>query len=171
MQENKQEKSPIKQKILLYLDKKGITPYDFYKKSGVTRGVLGQNNGISEDNLSRFLAYASDVNVLWLMTGKGDMLCSPPSPNENNICKDKQNISTDQEKSEESSEKDNNTPILSVPHKSDNTALLAFLDRQQYTIQQQAEEIGRLKERIHQLTIEKARNVADAPISDVAHVG
>ena len=57
MQENKQEKSLIKQNILLYLAKKDVTPYEFYKKSGVTRGILQQNNGISEDNIARFLAY------------------------------------------------------------------------------------------------------------------
>ena len=69
-----QEKSQIKQKILLYLTKKGITPYEFYKISGVTRGILTQNNGINEDNLARFLAYASDVNPEWLLTGEGEML-------------------------------------------------------------------------------------------------
>ena len=57
MQENKQEKSPIKQRILLFLAKKEVTQYEFYKNTGVTRGVLGQNNGISEENISRFLAY------------------------------------------------------------------------------------------------------------------
>jgi phage repressor protein C with HTH and peptisase S24 domain len=114
MQENKQEKSPIKQKILLYLDKKGISAYDFYKKSGVTRGVLGQNNGISEDNLSRFLAYASDINILWLMTGKGDMICSPPLPQDINSYKDKQNISTDQIKVEESEDEVKDMAIQSI---------------------------------------------------------
>lgn len=74
MQEVKQEKSLIKQNILLYLDKKGVSPYEFYRVSGVTRGVLSQNNGISEDNLARFLAYASDVNPSWLLTGKGEMI-------------------------------------------------------------------------------------------------
>lgn len=74
MQEYKQEKSPIKQNILLYLEKKGITQYEFYKLTGVTRGVLGQNNGISEENLARFLAYFKDVNITWLITGEGPML-------------------------------------------------------------------------------------------------
>lgn len=69
-----QEKSQIKQKILLYLKKKGVTPYEFYKVSGVTRGILTQNNGINEDNLARFLAYAADVNPEWLLTGNGEML-------------------------------------------------------------------------------------------------
>lgn len=74
MQENKQEKSLIKQNILLYLENKGVTPYEFYKVSGVTRGILQQNNGISEDNIARFLAYAKDVNIVWLLTGTGGML-------------------------------------------------------------------------------------------------
>lgn len=73
MQENRQEKSPIKQKILLYLDKKGVSSYEFYKKTGVTRGILTQNNGISEENIARFLDYAPDVNLDWLITGKGSM--------------------------------------------------------------------------------------------------
>ncbi len=74
MQENKQEKSQIKQKILQYLQMKGVSPYEFYKSSGVTRGILQQNNGISEDNISRFLAYAPDVNIEWLIQGRGEML-------------------------------------------------------------------------------------------------
>lgn len=74
MQEKRQEKSPIKQNILLYLAQKGVSPYEFYKESGVTRGILQQNNGISEDNIARFLAYASDVSIEWLITGRGEML-------------------------------------------------------------------------------------------------
>lgn len=73
MQEKRQEKSPIKQNILLYLAQKGVSPYEFYKESGVTRGILQQNNGISEDNIARFLAYAPDVSVEWLITGRGEM--------------------------------------------------------------------------------------------------
>ena len=88
MQEKRQEKSPIKQNILLYLAAKGVSAYEFYKDSGVTRGILQQNNGISEDNIARFLAYAPDVSVEWLITGKGDM------------------FSTLQEKSQENAEKE-----------------------------------------------------------------
>lgn len=80
MQENKQEKSPIKQNILRYLAQKGVSAYEFYKESGVTRGILQQNNGISEDNIARFLAYAPDVNIEWLLTGEGPMLSHPTTP-------------------------------------------------------------------------------------------
>lgn len=74
MQENRQEKSQIKQNISLYLASKGVSDYEYYKKSGTTRGILGQNNGISEENIARFLAYAPDVNAEWLLTGTGSML-------------------------------------------------------------------------------------------------
>ncbi len=92
MQEKQHEKSPIKQNILLYLAHKGVSAYEFYKESGVTRGILQQNNGISEDNIARFLAYANDVNVEWLITGRGEML------------------STMQEKQQEKSEQQDNLP-------------------------------------------------------------
>ena len=66
MQEIKQEKSPIKINILQYLDLMNISAYRFYKDSGITRGVLSQNNGMSEENIAKFLAYAPDVNERWL---------------------------------------------------------------------------------------------------------
>lgn len=74
MQENRQEKSKIKRNISLYLGQKGVSDYEFYKNSGITRGILTQKNGISEDNIARFLAYAPDVNLEWLLTGRGEML-------------------------------------------------------------------------------------------------
>lgn len=69
-----QEKSLIKKNILQYLEIKGITMYEFYKKTGITRGVLSQNNGMSEENTAKFLAYFSEINPEWLLTGNGPML-------------------------------------------------------------------------------------------------
>ena len=31
-------------------------------------------NGISEENLLRFLSYYNDVNPIWLLTGEGEIL-------------------------------------------------------------------------------------------------
>lgn len=81
-----QEKSLIKQNILKYLAFKGITQYKFYQITGITRGVLTQNNGMSEENTSRFLDCFTDVNPEWLLTGRGEMLkdsvpeTAPPAP-------------------------------------------------------------------------------------------
>ena len=82
MQEKKREKSPIKQRILLFLSKSGISQYDFYRKTGITRGILGQDTGISEDNISRFLAYYTNVSTEWLLTGRGPMLRDISEPKE-----------------------------------------------------------------------------------------
>ena len=74
MQENNRDFSLLKKNILLYLDFKKITKYEFYQKTGISNGILSQNNGLSEDNLLRFLSYFKDINPTWLITGEGEML-------------------------------------------------------------------------------------------------
>lgn len=69
-----QEKSLIKKNILQYLDTRGISQYEYYKKTGVTRGVLSQNNGMSEENTIKTLAAYQDISPNWLLTGSGPML-------------------------------------------------------------------------------------------------
>ena len=69
-----QEKSPIKKNILQYIEYKGISKYKFYQETGITRGVLDQNNGMSEENTARFIAQYPEVSTDWLLTGKGAML-------------------------------------------------------------------------------------------------
>lgn len=68
-----QEKSLIKKNILYFIEIQGITKYKFYKDTGITRGVLDQNNGMSEENIAKFLAYYNEVSPDWLLTGKGSM--------------------------------------------------------------------------------------------------
>ncbi|WP_179857681.1 helix-turn-helix transcriptional regulator [Porphyromonas gulae] len=74
MQENIQEKSHIKRNISLFLREMGVSEYRFYRETGIARGILSQNNGISEDNLMRFLAAYPQVSASWLLTGEGNML-------------------------------------------------------------------------------------------------
>lgn len=69
-----QKKSLIKQNILRYIDSIGVSAYKFYNETGITRGVLSQDNGMSEENTAKFLAYYKDVNPEWLLTGNGPML-------------------------------------------------------------------------------------------------
>lgn len=77
------EKSSIKKRILKYLDLKGISKYQFYKDSGIARGVLDKNSGMSEDNIARFIAYAPEISVNWLILGKGKMESSDLLSDEN----------------------------------------------------------------------------------------
>lgn len=69
-----QEKSLIKKNILKYLDYKGITKYNFYQKTGITRGILDQNNGMSEENTTKFLVCFPEVSPDWLILDIGPML-------------------------------------------------------------------------------------------------
>lgn len=74
MQENKRENSIFKERIIEYLDKMDISKYECYKNTGMSRSVLSQSNGMTEDNLLKFLAYYKDINPVWLITGEGNML-------------------------------------------------------------------------------------------------
>lgn len=68
------EISILKSRILHYLDHKGFTKYKFYQDSGVTNGILSQNNGISEENLLKFISAYQDISPEWLLLGRGEML-------------------------------------------------------------------------------------------------
>jgi hypothetical protein len=68
------ENSILKKRIMQVLDFKGIKRNRFYLETGISNGILSQSNGLSEDNLLRFLNFYPDVNPEWLITGSGTML-------------------------------------------------------------------------------------------------
>ena len=74
MQQKNREFSFLKQKILQFLDYKGIKKSEFYEKVGISNGILSQNNGLSEENLLRILNYFPEINPNWLISGNGSML-------------------------------------------------------------------------------------------------
>lgn len=78
VQENRREKSPVERKTLQYLHEIGMSRYDFCRKTGIARGILAQDNGISGANISGFLACFPEVSVDWLLTGRGPMLRQQP---------------------------------------------------------------------------------------------
>ena len=68
------EFSTLKQRILEYLELKGITRYEFYTATGISNGVLSQKNGLSEENLLKFLKIYHDINFHWFLTGTGGII-------------------------------------------------------------------------------------------------
>ena len=77
--------SVIKQKILQYLDIKGISKYKFYQETGITNGILSQTNGLSEENTFKFLSKYRDISLDWLFYDEGSMLRSDaPSDSQTN---------------------------------------------------------------------------------------
>lgn len=74
MQKINRDISVLKKRISQYLDSKGITKKDFYKNTGISNGVLSQNNGLSEENVMRLFSFYRDINPVWFLLGTGEML-------------------------------------------------------------------------------------------------
>lgn len=71
MQEKNRNISILKSRIIQYLDLKGETKSTFYKKTGISNGLLSQSGGVSEDNLLKFLNIYHDISIHWLFFGVG----------------------------------------------------------------------------------------------------
>lgn len=66
-----------KDRFLQYIEKKGITQYEFSKLTGLSNGFLKSGKSISSENLKLLSTVFPDINLLWIITGEGDMLLSP----------------------------------------------------------------------------------------------
>ena len=51
-----------------------VSKRDFYRKTGISRGTLENNTGITEDILAKFIATFPEISIEWLITGRGEML-------------------------------------------------------------------------------------------------
>lgn len=105
------------------------------------------NSWISRNTFDNELIYAKCVGVSadWLMTGQGDMLCK--DFNKESLS---ETVNQPQPQAEASS-----------------SIIQNFIT----TIQEQAEEIGRLREQVRQLKIERGKDASDAITSTSANVG
>lgn len=64
----------ITERIIKYLDTKGITKYKFCKDLGFSNGFLDKSREITTDKYANILVYFPELNPEWLLTGKGNML-------------------------------------------------------------------------------------------------
>lgn len=64
----------IQERIIKYLDFKGISKYKFYKETGISNGFLDKKGSIGTDKCEIICSYYIDLNPTWLITGNGDML-------------------------------------------------------------------------------------------------
>lgn len=65
-----------KERLIKYLDYKGITYVDFFKGSGIKRGFLDSdklNATISDVFLAKIIAFLPYLNLRWLISGDGSM--------------------------------------------------------------------------------------------------
>ena len=62
MQEKRRNISPVKDRILYYIENLSISKREFYSKTGISRGTLESPTGITEDTLAKFIATYPEVS-------------------------------------------------------------------------------------------------------------
>ena len=65
-----------KDRIILFLNKQGISKNTFYIKTGIANGTLDKKSGITGDTISKIYAAYPEINLEWLIAGEGEMLKS-----------------------------------------------------------------------------------------------
>lgn len=133
----------VKDRIKQYCKAENLTISAFETSIGVSNGYVNAiSRSIGIDRLNTIIEIYSNLNIEWLLSGKGRMYkdvnpaIAEPAP-----------------------------PYKKDEHEvADNASLISI-------IQAQAEEIGRLKECVRQLTDEKERGVSRAVTDGTANVG
>lgn len=66
--------STQKERILQFLEFKGISKNKFYIETGISNGVLDKKSGLSMDTIEKFYSKYPEINPEWLLTGKEEMI-------------------------------------------------------------------------------------------------
>lgn len=70
----------IKERIMRYLDNKGMSPTKAEQMLGWSKGAFIKAKSISADKAGEFLLLFADLSAEWLLRGKGAMLKSDKTP-------------------------------------------------------------------------------------------
>lgn len=129
MQEKRQKKSPIKQRILQFAEKYCDSKRVFYAKTGISRGTLESPTGITEETLVKFFTTFKEVNPIYFLTGEGEI------------------FKKDQQKSD-----DNTTSPESID------ILKSLIKEKDYRIEELCQKIGKLQHEISNLKKENKQH-------------
>lgn len=69
--ENKTE--TLKERIMIFLTDQKICKNQFYKKTGISNGTLDKKSGITADSITKIHIAYPNINLEWLIMGKGEM--------------------------------------------------------------------------------------------------
>lgn len=70
-----------KERIIQFLEYKGITKNRFYVETGISNGTLDKVSGLSLETVEKFYNVYPEINPDWLITGKGEMIKSEKNLN------------------------------------------------------------------------------------------
>lgn len=62
------------QRIVQFIEYKGISKYKFYQETGLSNGFLDKGENMGSDKCEKILYTYPDINPEWLLTGRGSML-------------------------------------------------------------------------------------------------
>ena len=134
----------ILERLKNYIDYKGISVFAFEKSIGMAnssfRKCLKNGGAIGTDKLENILRIYTDINIVWLITGVGEMIAP-----------------------------EGTAPRLNRARPSDSPTLIAMLREKDNTIKELAEEVGRLKERLATLQREKNGLPVASTVTKVDH--
>lgn len=63
-----------KERILKFLEFKGMSKNKFYLETGISNGTLDKKGGLSVETIEKFISKFPEVNLMWLILGEGEML-------------------------------------------------------------------------------------------------
>ncbi|WP_025143070.1 helix-turn-helix transcriptional regulator [Pedobacter jeongneungensis] len=72
--------STQKERIIQYLEIKGVSKNKFYNETGISNGVLDKSSGLTMDTVEKFYSKYRDINLEWLITGTGLMMKETQNP-------------------------------------------------------------------------------------------
>jgi hypothetical protein len=67
-----------KERILQFVDFKQISKREFCKKSGLSHTIFNNNSAIGSDKLEKICNIFDELNMDWVITGRGEMLYKEP---------------------------------------------------------------------------------------------
>lgn len=133
MPEKKHNVSPLKQKILAFIDDLGISKREFYAKTGISRGTLESATGFTEDTLAKFLGAYPNIDPGLLFFNRKDV-----------------DRVKEQNKGDGPDFLGNEAPLGRYGTKEENI-LLTYLREKDQVIQKLSERIGHLEAQIDEL--------------------
>lgn len=81
--------SPVKQRLIAYIEAKGLKKHQFEKKCGLSVGYVANiRSSVSPEKTMAITSMFPDLNTDWLLTGRGCMFLDSPDTDDSSQTND-----------------------------------------------------------------------------------